>query len=204
MKLLKKKQSSSKGPTKLLEFRSYDEKSIFEINHFKNSSTGITSDFFEETIVLDDFLSTGWRSIEIIFEKNETSSPFFVLKKNDKKISERKMKIDLQTMKEKRIRVFKFDDQTQIKNIFFYQNQPSQIYAILSELNERSEQYALFGDGSKSKAEIVLPENLADNADGFKHALVNGQLHLFGGKKDGKMVVCRIFRFCYHFVDSQG
>ena len=78
--------------TKILEFRQYDEKSIFQIQIFKNSSTGITSDFFEEAIILDNFLNIYWNSLEFVFKVETDSSCSFIVKKNDNKKAVRKMK----------------------------------------------------------------------------------------------------------------
>ena len=94
---------------------------------------------------------------------------------------------ELQAMKEKRIRVFKFDDWTQIKNIYFFKNRPKQINVILSNKNDIPGQYALFGDGSTNEnARIFIPDRIDVYRSLF--ALVNDQLHIFGGWQDSRIV----------------
>ena len=169
---------------KILEFRSFNEKSIFELESFKNSSMGISSDFFEETIIFDIFVRSMWTSFEVVFQVKENSSLFLILKKNKKQIAKRQVK-GLQTMKEKqRIRLFKFDDETEVKNVFFFQNRPSAIHVILSDAIDRPQQYALFGDGFKSGKSKLIFSNLGSYVYYSISTFVNGRLHIFGGKKD--------------------
>ena len=178
---------------KILEFRSFNEKSIFELESFKNSSMGISSDFFEETIIFDIFVRSMWTSFEVVFQVKENSSLFLILKKNKKQIAKRQVK-GLQTMKEKqRIRLFKFDDETEVKNVFFFQNRPSAIHVILSDAIDRPQQYALFGDGFKSGKSKLIFSNLGSHVYYSISTFVNGRLHIFGGKKDEKTVKYHIF-----------
>lgn len=185
-----KKISESRKLAKIIEFRSFNEKTIFQIESFKNDSMGITSDFFHEVIILEKPSSIHWTSFEFVFEVKEEFSIFFIVKRSDKKIAKRKLR-ELQNTKDKRIRLFKFDDETKIKNLFFFQHRPSQIHVILQERNRSQKQYALFGDGSTNQnVKIFIPKHLEKNVDSTKFALLNGRMHLFGGIWDMQKVEC--------------
>lgn len=193
-------KQSSKDPKKtfhwkkIMEFRSYNEKSIFEFLNDENSSIKIASDFFEGTIVLENLFSLYWTTIEIAFEVKGASFLFFVVKKDDKEIARKNME-KLKTAKEKRIRVLKFDDVSEIKNVFFFQNRPSQIHLILlADSKKLPEQYALSGDGFKNgNAKISIPKQFEFHLVQTKPALVNGRLHLFGAYLDRKIVFSHRF-----------
>ena len=86
------------------------------------------------------------------------------MNKNGTELAERKMK-ELRTMKEKRIRLFKLDQKSEIKNVFFFENRPSQIHVILYETTQAVKQYSLFGDGFRNEIYsedkgIIIPEDL--------------------------------------------
>ena len=165
---------------------------MFAVDTFENNSIAISSDFFEEWIALDDPLSTDWTSLEFMFKVEDDSLFSLVVRKRGHEIARRQMN-ELQTMGEKRIRVFKFDDETEIKNVFFYQNRPSQILVILPEPAESLHHYALFGDGFKNEnTKMIVPTILQNKIFLSKAALVKGQLHLFGGRQRKKLVDCSL------------
>ena len=92
----------------------------------------------------------------------------------------------LEEINEKRIRVYKSDQQTEIKN-FIISSNPKQLLVILPYYMGANRPYVLRDDKSLNRAikltsptEILLSKYLWFS----KSAIVNNKLHIFGGHED--------------------
>ena len=107
-------------------------------------------------------LNHGWYTINLQFVKQIDSSiqlkaeKFLPLKKNGQKLGSIILG-KLENIPDKQIRVFKFGNGAEIKNVFFYKYKQRQLNVIFTkEMIEQ--QYALFGDGSIGEITIYPPD----------------------------------------------
>ena len=129
----------------------------------KNASVVAQSHFFEGNSILKDLFVHGrtWITLTIKFILRKDSSILFKISKNGKPLAAEQME-KLRSIDDKRIRLLKFDKITEIRNIFFFKNQPRQINVIFNKYDHADvygtillRHYALFGDGSKRDLKIL-------------------------------------------------
>ena len=112
--------------------------------------------------------------------------------------------IDLDEIKDSRIRILKFgQDKFELKSFHFLQEKSTKLLAILPASYELHHPYALFGEGSKQAGiEILAPPSffgsIGEFVDQTANALINDQLHIFGGffgpRKIARLDECQFFQ----------
>ena len=95
----------------------------------------------------------------------------------------------LENIKNKKIRIFKLDRVTRIKNFIHITETTSKINVILPDFSGKKQPYGLSLDGSIQSEVSFLPPSPFDGTvseylQKSRHAIVNGQLHIFGGGFD--------------------
>ena len=95
----------------------------------------------------------------------------------------------IKTMKNKKIRIFKFDHASKIRNFIYSTSSRFKINVLRSEASLPRENYVLLDGRIISKEASFFPpfdyENyLSKYLFSSRHAFVNGQVHIFGGDED--------------------
>ena len=97
----------------------------------------------------------------------------------------------LESIENRKVRIFKFDRSTSIRNFIYSSGKSSQINVIRPRpwYHSGYRPYALLADGSIKENAFFNPPfgskmSISEYAVGFKHALVKNQLHLFGGRNN--------------------
>ena len=95
-------------------------------------------------------------------------------------------------MKNRKIRIFKDDGSTKIKNFFYSSVPPTQINVILPHIYGKYESYALMADGSINNDLSLEPpgyySSVSEYTHGSKSAVINDQPYIFGGYNDRQRV----------------
>ena len=108
-------------------------------------------------------------------------------------------KMDINKIKNKKVRLYKYEKEVEIKNFIYEPTQLTQINIIQSSLLfYKNQGYALLNTIGSKKFEVSIkaPDDYEDSlskyVDESVYALVNNQIHIFGGKEDGYRV--KLFR----------
>ena len=181
---------------------------IFEIQFFtgdkllsfgcKNGSVFVDSDYFTEAFIFD-YKPIGLKKFEFVFKSN-SSSDFISFELVEKPIKKKKLKIKinasktleeslwLKNLSDKRVRVYKFDSETEIKKFFYSTGKSTQLLVIIPDASGRFAPYPLLGDGSSNtELSITSPVSFGNDFDVGSYtfrsvfALVNDEPYIFGG-----------------------
>ena len=98
---------------------------------------------------------------------------------------------------DKRIRVFKRDRQSKIKNFLYLPEEPKQLLVILPDDDWSRLPYAFLGDNSINKRVNINPPmdsssekyTIPQYASGSSFAIIKQQLHIFGGVRNQRRVI---------------
>ena len=102
----------------------------------------------------------------------------------------------LENVRNKKVRIFKFDGSAKIKKFYFQSGSlTKQISVILPDIRSYYRPYAYVPDKGMFNEVFFLPparaktDNLSKYLHGTRHALVNDQLFIFGGYFDADKVI---------------
>ena len=198
----------------IFEVQFFDGRDLLSVGVFQNSSIWIKSDFFKKPVTLNSKalkLTDAWEfrlrsndsSESSVFEivQEKLAFRFFFLnfvetfpqKRKKSEITKSSGPLNgLEDIDDKKIRIFKFDRETEIKNFFLSGGESKQITVILPDLSETHPPYALLEDGSKLALSIRASssyESISEYTIYSKCAVVKDQPHIFGGYSDSKRVI---------------
>ena len=193
---------------KFLEFQLTNNQILLGFEAFANGSYGITSSFFNDPIIFNSsFVSSKWSTTEIKLEAGSILGTRLEIRRLADYFNEetgltmprvprhtgsRFLFTEILKIKDKRIRIFKYNDQTIVKKFFYFKKEPSQLLVILSEYygNPRKDDtYGFIGTNEKRDVELDSPtSSQLRYTYTAVHAVVTDKLHIFGGRFNKRKV----------------
>ena len=209
---------STKASGKIIEYRlATNDKLLLGLEAFGNGSYGISSSYFtalpiDPIIFNSTFITFEWSTIEIeLYTETFFGIKFisFVITRlvdcyDDETglttpnvpthKASRTMLPELLTLDDKRIRIYKYNDQTILKNFFYFKKKPSQLLVVLSNYFGQTHKDVTYGFiGTDEKRAVKLdspPDTLSQHKYTYTslYAVLHDTLFIFGGNHDKQKI----------------